>query len=223
MLLQDSSQRHLEDESDEEQERVTHQRPASVIPDVVISGADEDTATERSPLLSARQSHSQHKRDNSGSDDLESQAWSEHNWHPRKGLHLPSPLPSLRKVYHAVTQPKKVDPRVVFQAVVMKPVVTLPAVFLGVLLNLLDALSYGKDCCYPCKEGLHTDMRIGIILFPLGEEVFASMGPDGVSMFYVSCIVAQLVYSSGSIFRGGVGSEMVCRTHHTVMTCQSNP
>lgn len=35
------------------------------------------------------------------------------------------------------------------------------------------------------------------------------MGPDGVSMFYVSCIVAQVVYSTGSIFRGGVGSEMV--------------
>lgn len=35
------------------------------------------------------------------------------------------------------------------------------------------------------------------------------MGPDGVSMFYVSCIVSQIVYSTGSIFRGGVGSEMV--------------
>ena len=67
----------------------------------------------------------------------------------------------------------------------------LPAVFLGLLLNLLDALSYG------------------IILFPLGEEVFADLGPDGVSMFYVSCIISQLVYSTGSIFRGGVGSEMI--------------
>jgi sulfate permease, SulP family len=28
-------------------------------------------------------------------------------------------------------------------------------------------------------------------------------------MFYVSCIVSQLVYSSGSIFRGAVGSEMI--------------
>jgi len=67
----------------------------------------------------------------------------------------------------------------------------LPAVFLGLLLNLLDALSYG------------------IILFPLGEEVFSELGPDGVSMFYVSCIISQLVYSTGSIFRGGVGSEMI--------------
>lgn len=50
-----------------------------------------------------------------------------------------------------------------------------------------------------------------MILFPLGEPVFADLGPDGISMFYVSCIVSQLVYSlGGSIFKGGIGSEMVC-------------
>lgn len=50
----------------------------------------------------------------------------------------------------------------------------------------------------------------GMILFPLGQPIFAELGPDGISMFYISCIVSQLVYScGGSIFRGGVGSEMV--------------
>lgn len=49
-----------------------------------------------------------------------------------------------------------------------------------------------------------------MILFPLGEEIFEKTGPDGISMFYVSCIVSQLVYSlGGSRFKGGVGSEMV--------------
>lgn len=49
-----------------------------------------------------------------------------------------------------------------------------------------------------------------MILFPLGQPIFADLGPDGISMFYVSCIVSQLVYScGGSIFKGGVGSEMV--------------
>ena len=49
-----------------------------------------------------------------------------------------------------------------------------------------------------------------MILFPLGNEIFADTGPDGISMFFVSCIVSQLVYSmGGSIFRGAVGSEMV--------------
>ena len=51
---------------------------------------------------------------------------------------------------------------------------------------------------------------LGMILFPLGEPLFADLGPDGISMFYVSCIVSQLVYScGGSMFKGGVGSEMV--------------
>lgn len=51
---------------------------------------------------------------------------------------------------------------------------------------------------------------LGMILFPLGEEIFQKTGPDGISMFYVSCIVSQLVYSlGGSRFKGGVGSEMV--------------
>lgn len=49
-----------------------------------------------------------------------------------------------------------------------------------------------------------------MILFPLGEAIFSDLGPDGLSMFYVSCIVSQLVYScGGSAFKGGIGSEMV--------------
>ena len=48
-----------------------------------------------------------------------------------------------------------------------------------------------------------------MILFPLGDPIFSGLGPEGISMFYVSCIVAQLVYSKSSIFKGGVGSEMV--------------
>jgi len=51
---------------------------------------------------------------------------------------------------------------------------------------------------------------LGMILFPLGEKVFENTGPDGISMFYVSCIVSQLIFScGGSIFKGAVGSEMV--------------
>jgi SulP family sulfate permease len=68
----------------------------------------------------------------------------------------------------------------------------ISAVFLGLLLNLLDALSYGY------------------ILFPLGAPIFSQTGPDGISIFFVSCIVSQLCYSLGlSTFRGGVGSEMI--------------
>ncbi|KAK0659853.1 Uncharacterized protein DIS24_g3794 [Lasiodiplodia hormozganensis] len=94
--------------------------------------------------------------------------------------------------FHRATNPKSWDREAIFQAAVVEPVSALPAVFLGLLLNVLDGLSYG------------------IILFPLGEPIFASLGVDGLSMFFVSCIVAQLVYSlGGSTFKGAVGSEMI--------------
>ncbi|OBZ83165.1 Uncharacterized protein C24H6.11c [Choanephora cucurbitarum] len=73
-----------------------------------------------------------------------------------------------------------------------QPLRYIPAVILGLLLNLLDAISYG------------------MITFPLNNPMFASFGPDGISMFFVSCIVSQLVYScGGSAFDGGNGSMMI--------------
>ncbi|KLJ08664.1 hypothetical protein EMPG_15903 [Blastomyces silverae] len=88
--------------------------------------------------------------------------------------------------------PKAWDREIIWRKAIVYPTTFLPAVFLGLLLNILDALSYG------------------MILFPLGEPLFAHLAPDGISMFYVSTIVSQLVYScGGSIFKGGVGSEMI--------------
>ncbi len=98
---------------------------------------------------------------------------------------------SLARAY-TISHPKTWNPRTVWQRGFVQPVSVLPAVFLGLLLNILDALSYG------------------MILFPLGQSVFEEMGSDGISMFYVSTIIAQLVFSSGgSIFKGGIGSEMI--------------
>lgn len=75
---------------------------------------------------------------------------------------------------------------------IIRPIHYLPSVILGLLLNVLDGLSYG------------------MILFPLAEPVFSNLGPAGLSMFYVSCIVSQLTYSlGGSGFHSGVGSEMI--------------
>lgn len=54
-----------------------------------------------------------------------------------------------------------------------------PAAFLGVLLNLLDALSYG------------------MIVFPITEPIFKDLGPAGLSLFYISSIISQLCYSGG--------------------------
>jgi sulfate permease, SulP family len=93
---------------------------------------------------------------------------------------------------YTISHPKTWNPRLIWRKGFVEPVSVLPAVFLGLLLNLLDALSYG------------------MILFPLGQPIFEDMGSDGISMFYVSTIIAQVVFSSGgSIFKGGIGSEMI--------------
>ncbi|EGW34490.1 sulfate transporter Sulfate/bicarbonate/oxalate exchanger SAT-1 and related transporter [Spathaspora passalidarum NRRL Y-27907] len=74
----------------------------------------------------------------------------------------------------------------------VKPAGFIPAVFLGTLLNILDGLSYG------------------MIMFPIGEAIFSHLAPTGLSMFYMSCIVSQLIYSlGGSAFKTGIGSEMI--------------
>jgi len=168
---------------------------AGSVPEVVIDDPeDDDTPDEESPLLSRRKGSSvQWKVGGDGAEEADTESQSVRktgSW--RQLLHTyGSTGSSLLHTWQIASNPKSWDGRQVLNTVVIKPVSVLPAVFLGLLLNLLDALSYG------------------IILFPLGEEAFSGMGPDGVSMFYVSCIVAQLVYSSGSIFRGGVGSEMI--------------
>lgn len=72
------------------------------------------------------------------------------------------------------------------------PLLNIPAVMLGLLLNILDGVSYG------------------MIAFPTSMPIFASFGGDGVSMFFVTCIISQLVYTlGGSIFKGGNGSMMI--------------
>ena len=87
---------------------------------------------------------------------------------------------------------KEADKDTLLHECVYRPLGYMPAVFLGTLLNVLDALSYG------------------MIMFPIGETVFSSMGPAGLSMFYVSTVISQLIYSfGGSAFKSGIGSEMI--------------
>ncbi|WVQ82197.1 hypothetical protein IAT38_004325 [Cryptococcus sp. DSM 104549] len=89
---------------------------------------------------------------------------------------------------HNVT---KISAKDVAKGVLLEPIKTLPSVILGLLLNVLDGVSYG------------------MILFP-ATPVFADFGSLGVSMFFMSCIVSQLTFSlGGSIFPGGNGSMMI--------------
>ncbi|KAI9786059.1 MAG: hypothetical protein M1816_008150 [Peltula sp. TS41687] len=144
------------------------------------------TANERTSLLPKSHDRKFRRLSKSGEQDLESQRISSssrwlkiHRWPSRANLN------SLR----CLISPKHWTIR---RHDIIKPVAYVPAVVLGLLLNILDALSYG------------------MILFPLGQPIFEGLGPDGLSMFYVSCIISQLVYSfGGSSFKGGVGSEMI--------------
>jgi len=113
-------------------------------------------------------------------EDIEGQGhWTKQAWHQGPRTRIRTCL-------------KTCDTRTIWNVGVVDTLHRIPAVILGLLLNILDALSYG------------------MILFPLGQPIFEKLGPDGISMFYVSCIISQLVYSlGGSVFKGGIGSEMV--------------
>ncbi|CAG8512283.1 17103_t:CDS:10 [Cetraspora pellucida] len=69
----------------------------------------------------------------------------------------------------------KCTPENIFRQVILNPISYIPAVILGLLLNLLDAISYG------------------LITFPISNPIFSSFGPDGISMFF-------LLRVSGSVF-----------------------
>ncbi|KAH8910845.1 hypothetical protein BR93DRAFT_989372 [Coniochaeta sp. PMI_546] len=141
--------------------------------------------TETTPLLP-------HRNGSSHTHDVESQKIR----NPKRWYHgFAGPATKAKahisRLTSKVQDPKTWDRQVLWRNVVVAPVVCLPAVIVGLLLNILDALSYG------------------MILFPLGSPIFASLGSAGISIFYVSTIVSQLTFSCGSIFRGGVGSELI--------------
>ncbi|KAG8935275.1 hypothetical protein FRC01_003025 [Tulasnella sp. 417] len=111
------------------------------------------------------------------------------------------PAESPAKSYVAVTKgdildrissaSKALAKRSTYSEIGKEAVSSIPAVILGMLLNILDGVSYG------------------FIMFPTGA-LFAGFGGIGVSMFFVTTIIAQLVYSlGGSTFAGANGSMMI--------------
>ncbi|KAF6805231.1 sulfate transporter family protein [Colletotrichum sojae] len=150
-------------------------------------------ATERTPLIS-RLSSDSYETNLTSSDDVDVEGQKQvpkKQW--LRGL-KDLTVNVEEHIVHGVqiaTSPKIWDRRSLWQNAVVAPVSCLPAVIVGLLLNVLDALSYG------------------MILFPLGKPIFAGLGSAGISIFYVSTIVSQLTFSFGSIFKGGVGSELI--------------
>ena len=70
---------------------------------------------------------------------------------PTKDWNIPSriatwPQEGASGLISIVTNPKSWDRKIFWQQGVVQPVSYLPAVVLGLLLNVLDALSYGQSC-----------------------------------------------------------------------------
>lgn len=115
-------------------------------PPVISSNSTGGHATERSPLISrAPVLDSRHISWAPGQQDLEGQ----------EIIRTGPSLSTLRKVIlwprekgytiaKTVVNPKRWNRHAIWQHAVVEPVSCLPAVALGLLLNILDALSYGK-------------------------------------------------------------------------------
>ncbi|KZZ98813.1 sulfate transporter family protein [Moelleriella libera RCEF 2490] len=145
------------------------------------------SATEQTPLLSPTSDEADALGDIEGQKTTRSKRWFSGFVHRGQNVktHLVRPL----KV--VVTSPRRWNRKTMWDTAVVGPVSCLPAVAVGLLLNILDALSYG------------------MIMFPLGKELFSQLGSAGISIFYVSTIISQITFSTGSIFRGAVGSELI--------------
>ncbi|KAF2706746.1 hypothetical protein K504DRAFT_459155 [Pleomassaria siparia CBS 279.74] len=163
----------------------------STVPDLLVE--DTEPSDENTPLLlpqarlSRVESQSQHKPAIGSASERPRTS----NITVRLGDALAAGREHVLNAKRSLQNPKNYT-RDAAAAGVVASLQTLSAVFLGLLLNILDALSYGY------------------ILFPLGSSIFSQTGPDGISIFFVSCIISQLSYSLGlSVFKGGVGSEMI--------------
>ncbi|KAG8675110.1 hypothetical protein FPOAC2_01154 [Fusarium poae] len=181
-LLKRSPPQSIAPDHPNEQHGDDHDEDSQAEQDQCRTSQAED-ATEQTPLLARMTSGGRRSYS-----DLEGQ----------KAQSKPSWFSGFVEVGHRMEErisvavnPKKWDRQALWNNVILTPTSCLPAVSVGLLLNILDALSYG------------------MILFPLGKPIFSHLGSAGISVFYVSTIVSQITFSSGSIFRGAVGSELI--------------
>ncbi|KAJ5089528.1 hypothetical protein N7532_008212 [Penicillium argentinense] len=176
--------RHTSPDPVDDYSKPTEETPFPPLPTILDEPEPRDS--ERTSLLSKARSRSPHGY--GAVEDIENQGRTTH----RPAKSFTKGTAGLAKWSRILANPKSWDRRAIWREGVVQPVSLIPAVLLGLLLNILDALSYG------------------MILFPLGEPLFADLGADGISMFYVSTILSQVVFScGGSIFKGGIGSEMI--------------
>ncbi|KAH8885218.1 hypothetical protein GQ53DRAFT_785789 [Thozetella sp. PMI_491] len=190
-LVQDGAIEFDTDDEEELDKTLAHPpRPLSAHRDHV------EDQTEYTPLLPtmSRESRRSYGTKSNGRDDVDPESLKvldRRRWFTHLSSRADQARGNVSGLVKVVRDPQAWDRQALWQSLVVAPITCLPAVIVGLLLNILDALSYG------------------MILFPLGSPIFANLGSAGISIFYVSTIVSQLTFSCGSIFKGGVGSELI--------------
>ncbi len=134
-----NEQEHCDTESDDEADDRFSQQHLTV----TSNGVKLDT-TERSPLLKKYSSESPHPDYLGGEPDVERQILRERTSWPKFCKLVSWPGKKGINAIRTIASPKSWDPKVIWQSAVVTPAGYLPAVVLGCLLNVLDALSYGN-------------------------------------------------------------------------------
>jgi sulfate permease, SulP family len=112
---------------------------------IITSNGVRLDATERTPLLTKDTSFETHHPDwIRGEQDLERQDHSHRTW-PKLQNVLSWSRERGTEIARTVLNPKRWNRKAIWQNAVVEPVGYLPAVTLGLLLNILDALSYGMS------------------------------------------------------------------------------
>lgn len=176
-------------------------RPTMTIPEVVVDSPKSPNApTEESPLLPRGRLSSPSKKHNDDDEDqdLEGQAIRRTGtWHMFK--HSYPSLPKLAaRTFHVASNPKSWDMKQVVQKTVVKPASVLPAVFLGLLLNLLDALSYGSS--WQGRSLVHKLTSVQASFFFRLEKKFSRAWAQTASPCSTSAVLFHKLYTLAAVY-----------------------
>lgn len=133
--------------SSENQDKDTNRQQ---VPEIVVKQTEEDEADEQQPLLDDRQQDPFSKARSSRSTNQDSLETDVENQKPfrRKQNHFRQILNEAQqkgsRTLSIATHPREWSAKSIWQHGVKQPISLIPCVFLGLLLNVLDALSYGQ-------------------------------------------------------------------------------
>lgn len=146
---------HVLDESEDNDETLKRKQPSVRECQVVATNENAQDLAETAPLLSITsrqswQSYGTHNGGTPGHVDIEGQKiprMQTKAWVARTVDSIRQKRIYAVNTLQAIRDPKCWDRRALWQNFVIAPVACLPAVIVGLLLNILDALSYGMVSC----------------------------------------------------------------------------